>query len=103
MIPISKIDFFQPAIWQEGALLTEIERNLAVADDPYASGRWQSAAAPEIYEAYKQTLGGKPVESFDPNGYLSELGLKTSLTAGRTNADLLHAFHLIKDYRPDPR
>ena len=103
MIPISKIDFFQPAIWQEGALLTEIERNLAVADDPYASGRWQSAAAPGVYEAYKQTLGGRPVDSFDPNGYLSELGLKTSLATGRTNADLLRAFHLIKDYRPDPR
>ncbi|MGD8344900.1 MAG: hypothetical protein PVH53_14970, partial [Desulfobacterales bacterium] len=91
------------AIWQEGALLAEIERNLAVADDPYASGRWQSAAAPGVYEAYKQTLGGRPVDSFDPNGYLSELGLKTSLATGRTNADLLRAFHLIKDYRPDPR
>ena len=103
MMPISKIDFFQHAIWQDGALLSEIERNLAAADDPYASGRWQSAASPEVYEAYRQTLGGKPVDSFDPNGYLSELGLKTSLTAGRTNADLLRAFHLIKDYRPDPR
>lgn len=102
-MPISKIDFFQPAIWQEGALLTEIERNLAVADDPFASGRWQSAAAPEVYEAYKHTLGGKPVDSFDPAGYLSELGLKTSMAAGRTNADLLRAFHLIKAYRPDPR
>ena len=102
-MPIRKIDFFHPEIWQEGALLSEIERNLTVADDPYASGRWQSAAAPEVYEAYRQTLGSKPVDSFDPNGYLSELGLKTSLAAGRTNADLLRAFHLIKDYRPDPR
>ena len=100
---ISKIDFFQPAIWHEGALSTEIERNLVVAEDPYASGCWQSAAAPEVYEAYRQTLGGKPIDSFDPSGYLSELGLKTALTAGRTNADLLRAFHLIKDYRPDPR
>ncbi|MGD9173567.1 MAG: hypothetical protein PVF29_05365 [Desulfobacterales bacterium] len=103
MMPISKIDFFQPAIWREGALLTEIERNLAVADDPYASGRWQSAAAPEVYEAHMQTLGGKPVDSFDPAGYLADLGIKTSMAAGRTNADLLRAFHLIKDYRPDPR
>ncbi|MGD9238007.1 MAG: hypothetical protein PVF09_15090, partial [Desulfobacterales bacterium] len=94
MMPIRKIDFFHPEIWQEGALLSEIERNLTVADDPHASGRWQSAAAPEVYEAYRQTLGGKPVDSFDPNGYLSELGLKTSLAAGRTNADLLSAFHL---------
>lgn len=103
MMSISKIDFFQPAIWHEGALSTEIERNLVVAEDPYASGCWQSAAAPEVYEAYRQTLGGKPIDSFDPSGYLSELGLKTALTAGRTNADLLRAFHLIKDYRPDPR
>ena len=102
-MPISKIDFFKPAIWQEGALLTAIERNLAAAADPYACGRWQSAAAPEVYEAYKSTLGGKPVDSFDPAGFLSELGLITSLAAGRTNADLLRAFHLIKDYRPDPR
>ena len=102
-MPISKIDFFQPAIWQNGALLAAIERNLAVADDLYASGRWQSAAAPDVCEAYRQTLGGKPIETFDPAGYLSELGLKTSLTAGRTNSDLLRAFHLIKAYRPDPR
>jgi hypothetical protein len=101
-MPMSKINFFQPEIWQEGALLTELERQLAVADDVYGSGRWQSAA-PEIYEAYKQTLGGKPIDSFDPTGYLSELGLKTSLTAGRTNADLLRAFHLIKKYHPDAR
>ena len=103
MMPISKIDFSRPAIWQEGALLTEIERNLAVADDPYAAGRWRSAAAPEVYEAYKSTLGGKPVDSFDPAGYLAELGLKTSLAAGRTNAALLRAFHIINDYRPDAR
>jgi hypothetical protein len=102
-MPISKIDFFQPAIWQKGALLTAIERNLAVADDPYASGRWHSAAAPEVFEAYMQTLGGKPVDSFDPAGFLAELGLNTSVAAGRTNADLLRAFHLVKDYRPDPR
>jgi hypothetical protein len=100
---ISKIDFFQPAIWQEGALSAAIERNLAAADDLYACGRWQSAARPEVYEAYKSTLGGKSVDSFDPAGFLSELGLKTTLAAGRTNADLLRAFHLIKDYRPDPR
>jgi len=103
MMPISKIDFFQPGIWQEGALLKEIERQLAVADDPYASGRWRLADASRVYERVKETLGGKPVDSFDPAGYLSELGLQTSLTAGRTNSDLLHAFHLIKDYHPDPR
>jgi hypothetical protein len=102
MMPLSKINFFQPQIWQEGALLSEIERNLAVADDVYASGRWQSAA-PQVYDAYKRTLGGRPIDSFDPAGYLSELGLKTSLTAGRTNADLLRAYHLIKEYRPDAR
>ncbi len=102
MTSISKIDFFQPDIWHEGALLAEIQRNLAVADDLYASGRWQSAA-PHVDDAYRQTLGGKPIESFDPAGYLSELGMTTSLTAGRTNADLLHAFHLIKEYHPDAR
>ncbi|MBT8332406.1 MAG: hypothetical protein KJP06_08775, partial [Deltaproteobacteria bacterium] len=67
MMPISKIDFFQSAIWLAGALSTEIERNLAVAEDPYASGRWQSAAAPEVCKAYRQTLGGKPIDSFDPS------------------------------------
>ncbi len=102
-MPIPKIDFFRPKIWQEGALLKEIQRCLDATDDPYASGRWQSAAAPQVYEAYKQTLGGRPIEEFDPTGYLSVLGLKTSLTAGRTNAGLLRAFHLINGYRPDPR
>ncbi len=102
MMPILKIDFFQSGTWRDGALLNEIERNLAVADDVYASGRWQSAA-PHVDDAYKRTLGGKPVDSFDPAGYLEELGLKTSLTAGRTNADLLRAFHLIKKYHPDAR
>ncbi|MGD9090982.1 MAG: hypothetical protein PVI38_21015 [Desulfobacterales bacterium] len=102
-MPIRKIDFFRPEIWREEALLAAIERNLAENDDPNASGRWRSAARPEVYEAYKSTLGGKSVDSFDPAGFLSELGLKTSLAAGRTNADLLRAYHLIKDYRPDPR
>ncbi|MDX1708041.1 MAG: hypothetical protein R3274_05535 [Desulfobacterales bacterium] len=103
MVPIYKIDFFDPKIWQEGALLEEIQRCLEAADDLHASGRWQSAAAPEVSEAYRQTLGGRPIEEFDPDGYLYELGLETSLTAGRTNAGLLRAFHLIKAYRPDPR
>ena len=100
---ISKIDFFQPAIWQEGALLIEIEHNLAAADDIYASGRWRPAMAAQVFEKVKQSLGGKPIESFDPAGYLRELGLTTSLTAGRTNTQVLHAYHLIKDYRADSR
>ncbi len=102
-MPISKISFFDPAIWQEGELLKAIERNLAVSDDQYASGRWVAAVAPAIIEKYKETLGGRPIESFDPAGYLSGLGLKKSLTAGRTNRELLRAFHVVKDYRPDPR
>ena len=101
-MPISKINFFQPAIWQNGALLKEIERNIAAADDLYASGQWQAATDPEIIEKYKDTLGGKAMESFDPDGYLAELGLRPSLTAGRTNIDLLRAFHLIKEFRPKP-
>jgi hypothetical protein len=103
MMPISKIDFFQPGIWQDGALLKEIERCLTTAEDLYASGRWQPAATPAVYERVEQTLGGKSVDSFDPAGYLAELGLRASLSAGRTNSDLLRAFDLIKDYRPDPR
>ena len=71
MMPIRKIDFFCPKIWQEGALSAEIERNLAVAEHPYATGRWLSAAAPEVCKAYRQSLGGNPIVSFDPSGALS--------------------------------
>ena len=42
-------------------------------------------------------------ESFDPAGYIAEVGLPHSLTAGRTNSDVLRAFHLINAYRPDAR
>jgi hypothetical protein len=100
---ISKINFFEPRIWEKGALLKTIERQLAAVDDPYGSGRWQPAMAPRVFEKYKDTLGGRPIESFDPDGYLDELGLAKSMTAGRTNVQMLRAFQLIGEYRPDPR
>jgi hypothetical protein len=103
MISISKINFFRPGIWENGALLKEIERNLAVADDHLASGRWKPAIESRIFERYQDTLGGRPIESFDPDGFLAELGLWESLVAGRSNIDLLRAFHLVQEYRPDPR
>jgi len=100
---ISKINFFEPRIWEKGALLETIERHLAAVDDPYGSGCWQPAMAPRVFEKYKDTLGGRPIESFDPDGYLAELGLTKSMTAGRTNVQMLRAFQLIGEYRPDPR
>jgi hypothetical protein len=100
---ISKINFFEPCIWEKGALLKEIEGNLAAADDPYGSGRWKPAMAPRVFEQYKDTLGGRPTESFDPDGYLAELGLAKSMTAGRSNIEMLRAFQLVGEYRPDPR
>ena len=103
---ISKINFFQPQIWEDGALLQEIERNLAAPDDLLASGQWKPALAPLVVEKYKDILRGskgRAVASFDPAGYLAEVGLPQSLTAGRTNSDVLRAFHLISDYRPDAR
>jgi hypothetical protein len=103
MSTISKINFFQPGIWEKGALLKEIERNLAIEDDLYAWGKWRPAYDLQVFNKYKGTLGGRPTESFDPNGFLSELGLTQSLTAGRSNIELLRAFVLIDDYRPDAR
>lgn len=103
MMCISKINFFQPEIWEKGALLKEIEGNLAVQDDLYASGKWKPAFDLQIFEKYKDTLGGKAIESFDPNGFLAELGLSESLTAGRSNIEMLRAFHLVNDYSPDSR
>ena len=100
---ISKINFFQPWIWAKGALLKEIERQLTAADDPYGSGPWKPAMTPRVFEKYKETLGGRPTESFDPDGYLAELGLAKSLTSGRSNIEMLRAFKLIGEYHPDPR
>jgi hypothetical protein len=105
-MPISKINFFQPEIWQDGALLQEIERNLAAPVDLFASGQWKPALTPRVLEKYKNILRhskGRDIERFDPDGYLSEVGLPQSLTAGRTNSDLLQTFHLIEAYRPDAR
>jgi len=106
MMSISKINFFRPGIWEDGALLPEIERNLAAPNDLFASGQWEPALAPRIFEKYKDILRGskgRAVESFDPAGYIAEVGLPHSLTAGRTNSDVLRAFHLINAYRPDAR
>jgi hypothetical protein len=100
---VSRINFFEPRIWEKGALLKEIEANLAAADDLCGSGRWKPAMAPTVFEQYKDTLGGRPAESFDPNGYLAGLGLAKSMTAGRSNIEMLRAFQLVGDYRPDPR
>jgi len=105
-MPISKINFFEPGIWQEAALLQEIENNLAEPDDLLASGQWKPALPPRVFERLRDLFGdgkGRAVASFDPSGYLAEVGLPHSMTAGRTNSDVLRAFHLIKEYRPDPR
>ena len=103
---ISKINFFQPGIWEDGALLQEIERNLAAPFDRFAAGQWKPALTPRVLEKYKDILRhskGRDVKRFDPAGYLSEVGLPQSLTAGRTNRDVLRTFHLIQAYRPDAR
>jgi hypothetical protein len=100
---ISKINFFQPEIWEKGALKKELERNLEVPEDCYASGIWEPAFDQQIFEKYKDTLGGKPIESYDSNGFLAEMGLSECLTAGRTYLEMLRAFHLVKEYVPDPR
>jgi hypothetical protein len=100
---ISKITFFQPGIWENGELERAIDRNLAVQEDCYASGTWKPAFDHQIFEKYKVTLGGKPIESYDPNGFLAEMGLSECLTAGRTYLEMLRAFHLVKEYVPDPR
>lgn len=100
---ITKINLFEPCIWEKGALLKAIGRNLSAADNPYGSGSWKPAMAPEVFEKYKNTLSGRPTESFDPNGYLVELGLAKSMTAGRSNIEMLRAFQLIGAYRPDAR
>ena len=99
----SKINFFQPETWEEGKLETAIDRALAVQDDLYASGKWRPAYDPQVIEKYNDTLGGKAIESFDPNGFLADLGLPASLTAGRSNMEMLRAFRLVHDYTPDPR
>ncbi|MHC4458417.1 MAG: hypothetical protein ACYS0I_15280 [Planctomycetota bacterium] len=103
MTGISKINFFQPQIWQEGALEKEIERNLDVPENCYASGIWEPAFDQKTFEKYKDTLGGKPIGSYDPNGFMAEMGLSECLTAGRTYLEMLRAFHLVKEYVPDPR
>jgi hypothetical protein len=100
---ISKINFFQPKIWENGELEKEIERNLAVQEDCYAAGTWKPAFGLKIFEKYKDTLKGKPIESYDPDGFLAEMGLSECLTAGRTYLEMLRAFHLVKEYVPDPR
>ncbi|MDH3826472.1 MAG: hypothetical protein OET21_03600, partial [Desulfobacterales bacterium] len=105
-MPISKINFFQPGIWEDGALLKEIERNLAAPVDLFASGQWKPALTPRVFEKYKDILRsskGRDVARFDPTGYLCEIGLSQSLTAGRSNSDVLRIFHLINAYRPDAR
>ena len=86
--------------------MQEIERNLAEPDDSFGSGQWKAELNPGILEKYQDILRhskGRDVERFDPSCYLCEVGLPQSLTAGRTNSDVLRAFHLIKAYRPDAR
>ena len=103
MTPPLNIDFFQPEVWEKGKLESEMDRALAVKDDLYASGKWKPVYDSEVVEKYKDTLGGKAIESFDPNGFLADLGLPGSLTAGRSNMEMLRAFRLVDDYTPDSR
>ena len=103
MTRLSKINFFQPEIWQEGALEKEIQRNLAIPDDIYGCGQWQTADEPQAAKKYKSTLGGRPIDSYDPHRFLADLGLAQPMTAGRTNVEMLRALYLVDDYRPDTR
>jgi len=99
----SKINFFQPEIWQEGALKKEIQHNLAIPDDIFGCGQWLPAVDPLDAKKYKSTLGGRPIDSYDPHRFLADLGLAQPMTAGRTNVEMLRALHLVDDYQPDTR
>jgi len=100
---ISKINFFQPDIWEKGALRKELGDNLATPDTLYAYGRCRSAFDQYSCRLYKKTLKGLSIEKYDPNGFLGELDLHEPLTPGRTNIEMVRAFHFVKEYRPDPR
>jgi len=100
---LSKIDFFQPEIWKKGNLERTIRHNLTIQDDLYRSGRWEQALDSKAIEKYKLTLGGHTAETFDPSGFLAELGLPLSLTAGRSDLQMLKAFRLVREYTPDTR
>jgi hypothetical protein len=99
----SKINFFQPEIWEEGALEKEIQRNLSIPDNIFGCGQWLSAVNSQDAKKYKSTLDGRPIDSYDPHRFLADLDLAQPVTAGRTNVEMLHALHLVDDYRPDPR
>jgi hypothetical protein len=100
-----RIDFFDEQDWNPGTIEKKVDQTLQEGppkDEFYLSGRWTSALPPELVEKYKGTLGGRPLEDFDPQGYLAKLGITRTLTGGREDADLFSEYKLEKDCLPDP-
>ena len=102
---LPRIDLFKDQTWQPSAVKDQVDTALATDSiDPLQSGTFAAGYAAEVIDRYYDSLGGKPLESFDPNGFLTKtLGMSGSKTAGRTNEDLLRAFKLNNDYKPDPK
>jgi hypothetical protein len=101
---VPKIDLFKKGNLAKGNLEKKLDEANAIPEDRYQSGNWQSGyKTPLDNQKYLGTLGGKPVSSYDPNGFFKELGLPDDLKApGRTDKEMYKAFKLV-DYKPDPQ
>ncbi|HBN08808.1 MAG TPA: hypothetical protein DD435_09210 [Cyanobacteria bacterium UBA8530] len=98
----SKVDFFRPQTWQNGELKKEIEAESAVPEDTRLSGGWGSAYNPQDLDVYKQSLEGKPLKSYDPEGFFKRIGLPDNIeSSGRGDVEMLKAAAKIA-YKPEP-
>lgn len=101
-LPVNrKVDFFQSQTWKKGQLKQEIQT--PPSEDTTAAGNWSSAYNPQDLETYQKSLQGKPLKSYDPNGFFRELGLPDTIrSSGRGDVELLKAAEPL-GIKPDPK
>lgn len=96
---LNLIDLFKDQTWNAGSVEKKLDAELSKPVDDLESGTFKAGYKREVLARYYASLDGKPLESFDPNGFLTgTLGMSGSRTAGRSNADLLRAFMLTDEY-----
>lgn len=101
---VPKIDVFKEGTLKKENLEKELDKTSAIPEDHFQAGKWKPQyKTPLDIQKYLSTLGGKPVSSYDPQGFFKELGLPDDLKApGRTDKEMYNAFKLV-DYKPDPQ
>lgn len=80
----------------------ELSPSLSLPPDQYRFGQWKPNYSTQDLAIYKASLNNtQPLQSYDPHGFFTELGITDVKSSGRGDASLFQVYRLT-DYKPDP-